>query len=119
WIATSSDLAKFTAHIGGSDTIRSILKPETIRTMTTPSPAFTPAEAQAKYARGWMVSGNGSGAFWHSGSLPGSSSLTLRTPDGMCWGALTNTRSQPATTTDEALYNLLWNMVRTVPEWNY
>jgi Beta-lactamase len=116
WIATSSDLAKFTSHIGGSDTIPSILHADSIRMMTTPSPAFTPANAQTKYARGWMV--DNSGTFYHSGSLPGSSSLALRTPYGMCWGALTNTRSQPSTTMDAALFNLLRGMVSAVPAWN-
>jgi CubicO group peptidase (beta-lactamase class C family) len=116
WIATSTDLAKFAAHVGGSDTIPSILQPDSIRMMTTPSPAFTPADAPTKYARGWMV--DSSGNLYHSGSLPGSTSLVLRTLDGMCWGALTNTRSQPSTTTDAALFNLLGSMVRAVPAWN-
>jgi CubicO group peptidase (beta-lactamase class C family) len=116
WIATSSDLTRFTSHVGGSEAIPSILQADSIRMMLTPSPAFTPANAQTRYARGWMV--DNSGNFYHAGSLPGSSSLALRTSYGMCWGALTNTRSQPSTAMDAALFNLLGGMVSAVPEWN-
>ncbi len=40
WLATPSAMVQFLDHIGGSTTIPSILKPETIRVMTTPSPVF-------------------------------------------------------------------------------
>jgi CubicO group peptidase (beta-lactamase class C family) len=116
WIATASDLVKFASHVGGSATIPSILQPDSIRMMTTPSPAFTPANAPTKYARGWMVDNQGN--FYHSGSLPGSSSLVLRTPYGMCWGAATNTRSQPYATMNAAVFNLMGTIVSSVPEWN-
>jgi|HubBroStandDraft_5_1064220.scaffolds.fasta_scaffold11467_3 CubicO group peptidase (beta-lactamase class C family) len=116
WIATASDLVKFASHVGGSATIPSILQPDSIRMMTTPSPAFTPANAPTKYARGWMVDNEGN--FYHSGSLPGSSSLVLRTPYGMCWGAGTNTRSQPYATMNAAVFNLMGTIVSSVPEWN-
>jgi len=117
WIATPSDLARFLTHVGGTPTIPSILKPETIRVMTTPSPAY-PAASPAKYARGWMVREDGKGNWWHGGSLPGTTSVMVRTPSGMCWGALTNTRTQPSATINTALDQLVWNMVQQVPAWN-
>ena len=92
----------------------SILKAVTIQIMTTPSPAF-PSTSAAKYARGWMV---GSGNLWHNGSFPGSTTIMVRTAAGMCWAALTNTRTEPHDEMDGALDGMMWNMVRSVPEWN-
>src|ERR1700723_1186232 len=111
WLATPSALVQFLNHVGGSGQIPSILKAETIRTMTTPSPAF-PAASAAKYARGWMV---GSGNLWHNGSFPGSTTIMVRTATGMCWAALANTRTQPSNEIDTALDQMMWNIVRTAP----
>ena len=113
WLATSSALVQFLDHVGGSGNIPSLLKPETIRVMTTPTPAF-PASSAAKYARGWMV---GSGNWWHNGSLPGSTTLMVRTATGLCWAALANTRTEPHDEIDNALGETMWAMARSVPGW--
>jgi hypothetical protein len=34
------------------------------------------------------------------------------------WGALTNMRTQPSSTIDTALDQMVWNMVNKVPGWN-
>ena len=117
WIATPSGLARFCAHVGGAPGIPSLLKPGTIQTMTTPTPAF-PQSAQAKYARGWFVGENGKGSWWHGGGLPGSTSILVRTANGMSWGALTNTRTQPSKQINTALDQMVWDMVNQVPGWN-
>jgi CubicO group peptidase (beta-lactamase class C family) len=116
WIATPSDLVIFLDHVAGGPNIPSLLKPETIKIMTTPSPAY-PQSSPAKYARGWMVRNNGAGNWWHNGSLPGSTTIMVRTSTGMCWAALTNTRSQPSDEIDAALDQMMWNIVRCVPSW--
>jgi CubicO group peptidase (beta-lactamase class C family) len=103
WLATPSALVQFLDHVGGSGSIPSILKPETIHLMTTPSPVA------ANYARGWMV---GMGNMWHSGSLPGSTTLMVRTSTGLSWAALANTRTEPHDEIDTALDTTMWNMVR-------
>ena len=117
WIANSSDLVQFLSHVGGSPTIPSLLKPETIQIMTTPSPAY-PQSSPAKYARGWMVADNGKGNWWHIGSLPGATTVMVKTPTGMAWAALTNTRTQPEATIDQAIDQLVPNMIQAVPAWN-
>ncbi len=109
WLATPSALVQFLDHVGGSGSIPSLLKPETVRLMTTPSPAF-PATSAAKYARGWMV---GMGNMWHNGSLPGSTTIMVRTATGSCWAALANTRTEPHDQIDNALDETMWNMVRS------
>ena len=116
WIATSSDLVQFLNHVAGAPGAPALLKPATIRQMTTPAPAYDPT-SPARYARGWMVRNNGAGSWWHNGSLPGTTTIMVRTQTGMCWAALTNTRSQPSNEIDASLDKMMWDMVRCVPEW--
>jgi CubicO group peptidase (beta-lactamase class C family) len=115
WISSSTQLVQFLNHVAGAPGIPALLKPATIQAMTTPAPAYP--QGPARYARGWMVSNNGAGNWWHNGSLPGSTTIMVRTPTGMCWAALANTRTQPSNEIDTALDQMMWNMVRTVPAW--
>ncbi len=116
WVATPADLAIFLDHVTGTAS-PALLKPETVRIMTTPSPAY-PQNSPGKYARGWMVRDNGAGNWWHGGSLPGTTTIMVRTASGLCWAALTNTRTEPHDEMDSALDQLIWNMVRSVPHWS-
>jgi CubicO group peptidase (beta-lactamase class C family) len=113
WIASSTQLVQFLNHVAGAPNIPALLKPETIRAMTTPAPVYP--QGDARYARGWMVSGNGAGSWWHSGSLPGSTSLMVRNPDGSCSAALCNTRTQPHQEMDTALYEMMYSLVQSIP----
>jgi CubicO group peptidase (beta-lactamase class C family) len=115
WIASSTELVQFLNHVAGAPGIPALLKPATIQTMTTPTAAYPPDPARC--ARGWMVSGNGTGNWWHNGSLPGTTTMMLRTATGMCWAALTDTRTQPSSEIDAAINQMMWDMVRTVPAW--
>jgi len=116
WIATASDLVKFLNHVAGAPGIPALLKPATIQQMTTPAAAYDP-NSPARYARGWMVRNNGAGNWWHNGSLPGSTTIMVRTATGVCWAALTNTRSLPADEINASLDQMMWDIVRCVPEW--
>jgi CubicO group peptidase (beta-lactamase class C family) len=113
WIASSTQLVQLLNHVAGAPNIPALLKPDTIRAMTTPSPAYP--QGDARYARGWMVSNNGAGSCWHSGSLPGSTSLMVHNPDGSCLAALCNTRTQPHQEMDTALYDMMYNLAQNVP----
>jgi CubicO group peptidase (beta-lactamase class C family) len=110
WIASSTQLVQFLDHVAGTPGIPALLKPETIRAMTTPAPAYP--QGDARYARGWMVADNGAGSWWHSGSLPGSTALMIRNPDASCAAAIFNTRSEPHQEMDTALFRMLGNMER-------
>ena len=116
WMASPSDLVIFLDHVAGSANIPALLKPQTIKTMTTPSPAYSQSSL-GKYARGWMVRDNGAGNWWHSGSLPGSTTIMVHTATGLCWAALTNTRTEPSDQIGDDLDNMVWDMVHQVPAW--
>jgi hypothetical protein len=59
-----------------------------------------PTTANRGYAKGWSV--NAANNWWHSGSLPGTATIIVRTASGFCWAALTNTR-RPASDMDLGL----------------
>lgn len=108
WIATPADLVQFLMHVDGYTEPANILRPHTIQVMTTP-PSYSP-----DYAKGFMV--NTSGNWWHNGSLPGSSTIAVRTHGGFCWAACTNTRRSNSNLDDD-LDELNWTMARQVGEW--
>jgi CubicO group peptidase (beta-lactamase class C family) len=107
WLARPAAIALFASSVDGFSR-PSILKRDTIDTMTTPS---TP---NAKYAKGWRV--NRSNNWWHTGHLPGASGIMVRTHSRFCWAALLNTRHRDDGL-DRDLDRLIWTMVRKVPHW--
>lgn len=113
WLARADEVVRFLVHTDGHPGAPDLLQPDTLRAMTTPT------AAGPTYARGWSV--NARPNWWHGGSLPGTSTLAVRTASGLCWAALANTRrrdrEKPGSDTGAVLDRLLWQLVRSVPEW--
>jgi CubicO group peptidase (beta-lactamase class C family) len=108
WLATARDLATFASHVDGQSASRNILNPASIREMTTPT------AANAGYAKGWAV--NPVPNWWHTGSLPGTTALIVRTASGFCWAALANTREVRGDT-GGAMDRMMWDLARQVKIW--
>jgi Beta-lactamase class C and other penicillin binding proteins len=106
WLATPTDLVAFANSVDGFRPAGDLLRPETIRLMTTPG-ARSPC-----YARGWAV--NAAGNWWHSGSLPGTTAILVRTSDDFCWAAVANTRTKGMV---RDLDRLMWTIRNAVPAW--
>lgn len=83
WIARPVDIVKFAMCVSGFSPPRNLLRPETLRAMTTPSPA------NAAYAKGWAV--NKAGNWWHTGSLPGTA--MDRDLDDLAWDMVRKARA--------------------------
>lgn len=105
WIATAGDLVRFATHI------ESLLKPETIATMTTPS------SVNRHYAKGWEISNGGN--WWHNGTITGTSAILVRTKSCFSWAALANARKNAPNQFKvvQALDRMVWDMVREVKGW--
>jgi CubicO group peptidase (beta-lactamase class C family) len=103
WIATAAQIARFA---DAADV--PLLSPASATEMVRPS-AADPA-----YACGWRISKSGNR--WHAGSLPGTTTLLVRTRRGLCWAGLVNTRNRNDGLA-RALDRLMWAMARAVPEW--
>src|SRR5580692_10796022 len=102
------DLAMFASHVDGQSASRNILEPGSIREMTKASAANT------GYAKGWAV--NRVPNWWHGGSLPGTTSIMVRTASGFCWAALANSR-EASGDTGGAMDKMMWDLVRQVKGW--
>ena len=103
WIASPSDLVAFAVHVDGFPAPPDILREATEKDMVTAT------SANPKYAKGWAV--NALGNWWHTGGMPGTSSILVRTASGMCWAATANISTQG--NIDE----LMWKMARCVDQW--
>lgn len=108
WIATAPDLVRIAVRVDGFDTKPDLLRPASIASMTLPS------AARGTYAKGWLVSGENN--WWHTGSIPGSRSIMVRTHHGFCWAALSNTRSKKGNHASD-LDKMMWRIVRGVKHW--
>jgi CubicO group peptidase (beta-lactamase class C family) len=104
WLASPGGLVRFALHVDGFQTTPSLLRAESIKTMTTAS------AANPGYACGWCV--NAAPNWWHTGSLPGTLTILVRTASGLCWAAFTNTRVEGLN-----LDEMMWQVVRAVPAW--
>ena len=100
WLSNAIDLVKFIISIDGRG--EDALKKQTIKIMTTPS------KQNPNYALGWNVNQNNN--WWHMGSLPGTSSIMVRTEHGYSWAVLLNKRSEDNTFSSE-LDKLTWNII--------
>lgn len=112
WIATAEDMAHLLACLFSpldNEGAPRLINAASLRVMTTGS------RANPGYGCGLLV--NNAGNAWHAGSLPGSMSIMVHTQSRMSWGAVVNTRSRKPDA-EPRLDNLLWQVARTVPEWN-
>ncbi len=108
WLARPANLVQFAMHVSDFTPPPNVLRPETIKIMTTTT------AANPNYAKGWEI--NKAGNWWHNGSLPGTSTIMVRTHSGFCWAAFTNT-SRRNSKLDGDLDNLIWTMVQQVKAW--
>jgi CubicO group peptidase (beta-lactamase class C family) len=109
WIATPSDLTAFFIHISGFNDTDQLLRDETLRTMSNPT------AANPHYAKGLFV--NSRNDWWHSGLLPGTETISVRTHSDFCWSAFINTSSN-FQDMSRSLDQLVWDMVHSVADWH-
>ena len=110
WVANPIELLKLLVRVDGFSNVQDILKSESIKTMTTPS-------AQNNgYALGWSV--NCSNNWWHTGSLPGTSTEMARSSSGFNWVILVNFRPSSAPEFSGDLDRLFWTIKEKIQKWH-
>jgi N-acyl-D-amino-acid deacylase len=125
WIGSAMDLVRFAAAFddpGHSP----LLKPESIAHMFARPEGLAGfgADEKAKdtyYSLGWSVRPAGHAGCpmqWHTGSLPGTSTILVRRHDGLNWAVLINTRnSAPEKAPARLLDPLLHKVADAITEW--
>jgi N-acyl-D-amino-acid deacylase len=120
WIATPSDLLRFTTLMDGRPGPEDVIGPDSIRRMHA-RPPYAPAAAEKPnfYGYGWQFWERADGEFrnwFHGGSLPGTMAMLIRSDKGITWAALFNMRPRQ----DSAFKDLdqtMWRAVNGVTEW--
>ena len=122
WVATPVDVLRVAVRADGFPTVPDLLNADSMAIMTTPTTAMTPAGDNPNYAKGWAV--NDIPNWWHTGLLPGTRSMLLRTaarygPSGdqsfVAYVVVNSTNADGSRDID--LDALLWNILRGVHAW--
>ena len=114
WVATATDLLRFVTALDGGKLIKS----DTLTTMVSHPTAPLWQGSSYYYGMGWLVRPSGNTAnWWHTGSLPGTYSIVVRTFNGFAWAALFNTRPKDADAFSRELDNALWDAYSGVTSW--
>lgn len=101
WLATASEVVHFALAVDNFDFPADLLQASTLTTMTTAS------SVNPGYACGWSV--NASNNWWHTGGLPGTRTILVRTSGYRAWAALCNTRDDDDEMGAE-LDSLMWEL---------
>ena len=118
WLASAADLLKFLLAVDGRAVRPDILQQATIDLMVARPPLAEWQGAASYYALGWQVRPTGGDAnWWHTGSLPGTSTIIVRTANNMSWVALFNSRPANADAFFNELDSELWRAVNGITDW--
>jgi len=117
WIASAIDLVKFANAIDGRRGVTLLSRKSLAELTSRPAPPL-PQNSLAYYGLGWSVRPVGKYAnWWHGGSLPGTTTLLVRTHHGYCWAALFNSRPEAAGKLSGDLDSGLWKAFAEVANW--
>ncbi len=106
WVSSTIDLLRFMTGVDGRADRPDILSAGHVTEMTSNGAAVC-ADGACYYAGGWLVRpAQGDANWWHGGSLPGTTSLLVRSYHNFAWVALFNART--ATAFDGELDAALW-----------
>ena len=113
WVSSSVDLLRFLAGVDGRADRPDILGAGLVAEMTGSGPVVC-AGGACHYAGGWLVRPTQGDATWsHGGSLPGTTSMLVRTYHNFSLVGVFNARS-PTANLEAELYAALWNALAGV-----
>ncbi|HEX2694372.1 MAG TPA: serine hydrolase domain-containing protein, partial [Acidobacteriota bacterium] len=118
WLASVTDLMRFLAVCDGRDGRADILSSSTLQDMTARPDLPDWRSASPYYGLGWSVRPVGNDAnWWHTGSLPGTTSIIVRASNGLSWAGLFNSRPVDADGFATELDETFWKAIEGVTEW--
>jgi len=111
WVSSTVDLLRFVGGVDGRADRPDILSAALVTEMT--SNGATLCGGACYYAGGWLVRPTqGDANWWHGGSLPGTTSILVRSYHNFTWVALFNARA--GTSFDDDLDAALWKALAGV-----
>jgi N-acyl-D-amino-acid deacylase len=113
WVSSTVDLLRFMGGVDGRANRPDILRPGLVVEMISNGAAAC-AGGACYYAGGWLIRPTlGDANWWHGGSLPGTTSILVRSYHNFSWVALFNARSVTGDF-DGELDAALWNALAHV-----
>jgi CubicO group peptidase (beta-lactamase class C family) len=109
WISSPVDLMKLLVVIDGDDQVKDILSKQSIAEMTH-------VDENGLDPLGWR-STNENGEWWRTGTLPGSSALLKREPNGISWVMLTNTSNYKGPHLAIEMDRIMSNSLKKIKKW--
>jgi CubicO group peptidase (beta-lactamase class C family) len=104
WLSRARDLAMFAAHVDGYS----------LRSQSMQTGSVVHAIRPNSVNSGWF--GSRVSNWSHTGSLPGTSAVVVRSASGLCWAALANTR-EASKETSGAMEIMMRDLVGQVSQW--
>lgn len=118
WLASVTDLMRFLVVCDGRSGRADILSASTLQDMTARPDLPDWRSASSYYGLGWSVRPVGADAnWWHTGSLPGTTSIIVRASNGLSWVGLFNSRPADADGFTTELDQTFWTAIDGVTEW--
>ncbi len=127
WVASPIDMLRFQGALdgrtGGTPLLTSTSLTELAANPNVPTAVVSSAGVMSTqaasstswYGFGWAV--NSSGNWWHSGSLPGTTTEQVHTADGWGFAAFFNSRPSDSNTFGNELDAALWSAFNGVTTW--
>jgi len=118
WIASAVDLMRFVTAVDGGTVRPDVLKKATIDLMIS-RPSLPDWQGTSSfYALGWSVRPtSGDANWWHTGKLPGTATIIVRTYNKLAWAALFNSAPADSDGFTSELDNELWRAVNGITSW--
>jgi N-acyl-D-amino-acid deacylase len=121
WIANPSDLIRFTTLLDGRPGPTDLVGSKSLALIHA-RPSFAPpaSEKNNYYGFGWSIWERKDARFrnwFHSGSLPGTMSMLIRSDNGITWAAVFNLRPKDSSAAFKDLDATMWKAVRGVRKW--
>jgi CubicO group peptidase (beta-lactamase class C family) len=108
WIGSPSDMLRLGVAVDGYNSSPDILLPESIEQMTGASSRYD--------LIGWK-GGDGSGTWWRTGTLTGTSALMVRQNNGINWIIVTNTTTWKRSRIHSETSRTMFRAISSVEEW--
>lgn len=100
WVGSAVELVRFCQTVDGYKSVADTLSRKSVDLMATPTRLYN------GYGRGWTLNPRHRNR-WHTGSLPGTTSILVRVQGDVCFAGLTNIRTNGS---DAALDALMWDI---------
>ena len=118
WVASTIDYLRFVLSVDARNDPDDILAADTIEMMIArPTIPFW-STSPAWYAKGWQVRpSNGDANWWHTGGLPGTTTLVVRNYGGVAWAAFFNSQPSNVDAFVNDLDSGMWTALAGVTSW--